>query len=307
MNTEALEQFAAVAKAGSITKAAYALGISQPAVSRTILSLENEFGFMLFDRIGKYLHLNAQGEIVYKHISDVLENYNELYALLSDMNDLPKVEANVGLSFSGNSPPWLVEIMLWFIENYPDVKLRFQQMDPSQLIDSLLSHEIDFGISSLKIEKPNVKWADLFSEEMGIMLSVSHPLVKKDILSLTDLKDEQFLLYSHNSDLKHFTIDMCERVGFYPQIKVDIDTPELIGEIVSKTQGVSFISRNQYYYLKEQNQYYFEKGLTFRQISQDYCMRTCSLCVLDNHYIRKLTRVYINYIFEKFGLQGPFS
>jgi len=304
MNIEALEYFATVAKTGSITKAAYFLGISQPAVSRAILSLEDEFGFMLFDRIGKYLHLNIQGEIVYKHISDVLENYNELRARLSDMNDVPKGEMKAGLSYSGNSPPWLVEIMLWFIENYPDVKLRFQQMDPSQLVDSLISHEIDFGISSLKIERPNVKWVDLFSEEMGIMLSVSHPLVRKDIVSLADMKDEQFLLYSHNSDLKDFTVDMCKSAGFYPQIKVDIDTPELIGEIVSKTQGVSFISRDQYDYLKEQSQYFFERGLTFRRISEGYCMRTCSLCVLDNHYIRKLTWVYINYIFEKFGLAG---
>ena len=88
MELNQLHYFVTVAKAGSITKAAEQLFITQPALSRCILRLEDELGTALFDRKGGRISLNAHGQTLLRHVEPALESINEgVHAVIDELGN----------------------------------------------------------------------------------------------------------------------------------------------------------------------------------------------------------------------------
>jgi DNA-binding transcriptional LysR family regulator len=152
------------------------------------------------------------------------------------------------------------------------------------------------AISSTAIQTPLIEWTELYTENLGVILSVDNPLASKEILSLYDLKDQKFICINANSDLQDMTRFFCERAGFTPNIYYEGDYPDLVGEAVSLGLGISLISEIGYRASKRYERFSWEKNITFRRLKETYCHRNCGVATLKNIYHSMAQKEFLNYV-----------
>jgi len=127
-NWDRLRVFLAVAEAGSFTRAAERLGLSQSAVSRQIGALEEELGAILFHRHARGLVLTEQGEVLLQAAREMAERVNRAQALLSESRERPaghiRVNTTVGLGTI-----WLTSHLAEFCARYPEITISLLVTD----------------------------------------------------------------------------------------------------------------------------------------------------------------------------------
>ena len=142
MDWDKLKIFHAVTQAGSFTKAAEILNLSQSAISRQIQSLEYELKTTLYERHARGLSLTDNGEILYKTANEVISKIKEVESDLMDKKDKPsgKIVVTTVVGFGGI---WLTPRIQEFMEKNPDIEVELIVTD--QELD-LSTREADIAI-----------------------------------------------------------------------------------------------------------------------------------------------------------------
>lgn len=213
MNLNSLAYFCKVAENNSITKAAEQLFISQPALSKTIISLENELGVQLFDRVGKHIYLNDAGQAFYNKVSKAMSVINHA---VEEANDLGmKKNKQINLTFYAASY-FIPRLITNFEKDHPDIKFTIRMASNA---DDLSTYPVDSNILfySSPYHYDNVNSIPLLVEPFCVAANKNHPLAKKKSISLIDLRDEHFIAMKSGSMrvlLDQYSSDM----GFVPNI-----------------------------------------------------------------------------------------
>ena len=142
MDWDKLKIFHAVTQAGSFTKAAEVLNLSQSAISRQIQSLEYELKCSLYERHARGLSLTDNGEILYKTANEVISKIKDVESNLMDKKDKPsgKIIVTTVVGFGGI---WLTPRIQEFMEKNPDIEVELIVTD--QELD-LSTREADIAI-----------------------------------------------------------------------------------------------------------------------------------------------------------------
>src|SRR5690606_37602070 len=99
------------------------------------------------------------------------------------------------------------------------------------------------AILALPVQGPNLHIEPLFTEELLVVMPVSHPLASKSRLTLKDLSEESFILLNDSHCLTHNALSFCQQKRFQPLITSRISQLATLQELVSLGQGISFIPR----------------------------------------------------------------
>lgn len=303
MNFNQVNNFLTVVAENSITKAAVRLYISQSSLSRSITALENELGCKLFNRTSKQISLNENGKVVRDYF---LKMNCSVEAMNNDILSLQCGKAGnirVGMSFLPSSPLWLEEVISSFIISHADVSLSMPKMHYQKFTSMLLNLEIDFGVSAFVISDPSIRWIDLYSENIGVLISQDHRLAQKESISIQDLKDECCLIGNTNSGLKQIADDFFGRVGIKHKVSFEIDSPGMVGEMVGKGKGFALITENRHLHLSKSTRTDPKlSNVTFRPLSNDFCKCRYGVCYRYNRYIPKAALELLNSILATFRL-----
>lgn len=304
MNLTNLSYFMKVAEKEHITRAAEELHMTQPALSRAIGALETELGVELLERDGKNIRLNENGVILRQSAERIFLELDELHQRLRDNQSGVAGAVCIGSSFPGREPDLVQSCILEFMQQYPDVAINYLQHSPRQLRRELEERRIDVAITSLPIHSDDIAWQEVFTEKLGVLIAADHPLAQKAVLRVEDLRNERFYCNNSNSDTQDLTREFCHQAGFEPTIFFQGFFPELIGQAVSRGQGVSFLAESRF--RRDQassTQYSWQRNLTFRPVEEDYCRRSCGVAYMRRAYHSKAMRLFhaffLRYISEK--------
>lgn len=283
-----LQYFRVAALRGNFTQAAAELHITQPALSKMISNLESDLGMRLFDREGKRIRLNACGELVLRHTNEIMDNLDAMRSELRDMSGTISGQVHIGVSVPFREPDPFLNILRQFMMDNPDVQATCCQSNSKTLLQSLRDKSVDIAITSSGIAEGDVEWKPLFRERLGIILSRDHRLAQKEELSMDDLRNEHFFVNNSANDTQDLTYAFCARAGFEPNVRFEGRHPLYIGEAISRGEGVSFIPeqqfRRQYIRDVEMQIYSWAENITFRHITEDYCIRDCGYALLKGSY-----------------------
>ena len=126
-STNSLFAFEVVARHGSFSSAAAELNVTQPAVSRTINSLEKHLGYRLFIRHGRWIDLTPNGAQLFRVTTSA---FNTIEDTLSEINVRNESQERVSISMSSTAVNfWFVPRMQSFKARFPSVSLKFQTFD----------------------------------------------------------------------------------------------------------------------------------------------------------------------------------
>ena len=136
MEIRQLEYFLAVKNAGSFTRAAEHLYVSQPAVTSAIRSLESELGITLFDRSQGKASLTAEGRIFSAHVEEIMKGVVTTIRDMDAMKSLSSGTLAIGIS-SFLSLPSVLSLIARFLSDHPGIECRVQE-GPAEAVAALL-------------------------------------------------------------------------------------------------------------------------------------------------------------------------
>ena len=144
MELRQLRYFLRVADFKSFSRAALAVRIAQPALSRHIRKLEEEMGVALFYRDGRGAVLTEQGQRYYEKVTDILQQLDQAGAELQSDYDMPTGEVALGVP-SELGPRFILQIVQSFRGRYPNARIRVAEGCNAQIAEWLQSSRIDAG------------------------------------------------------------------------------------------------------------------------------------------------------------------
>lgn len=190
-----IKYFLTAARHGNITRAAEALYVAQPAMTKQIMALENELGMALFYRHARSVELTPAGEIMargFLEMSDIFEDAKRKAALTqNDRCD----HLSIGM-LEGMYLERLSAAIKIFKEKHVNVNLNYWRGQYEFLKSEFLDDHVDiiFTFDNQLINLSNYETATLFTSEYKILLPKNHPLAGNDFLDKDKIADEHFIL-----------------------------------------------------------------------------------------------------------------
>ena len=286
-----LKYFLAVAKHGNITHAANELYIAQPSLSRTIANLEEELGHKLFDRKGKRIYLNENGEIFAKRIRRIFSDIDMAKHELDDLSGRKQRRLIIGSTIARLMP----KLLSGFLSEHGSVQFNLIQVTNHDSIKNrLLNGEIDLSISILPVENDGCECVRLAYDPLVLIIPESHRLAGEDKISIASLAEEPLVYHSGETGLRVICDSFFEEIGVTPYIAFECTTPDVICELVRCGFGYALIPSS---WLETVN----TAGLCVHNVSDAVCGRHFWIGWLKDRYMSAAVREFIRYSSEYFA------
>ena len=241
----------AIAEEGSITRAASRLYISQPSLSQLLSSVERELGSPLFDRATSPLKPTELGKIYLATAQKIIVLDKNLSDSASDLSNLKRGHIVIGSS-PFRSTYLLANFLPRFQEKYPSITLELRESTTKELENMTLNSQVDFSLSLLPIDEKHFEFAQIFSEELLLVLPKEHILAKKNKLipgdlthlqtiDLKELADTSFIRMHPEQKLHQELNDLCRQAGFAPKIKLETRSMETALALTGAGLGASLL------------------------------------------------------------------
>jgi len=217
-----LEVFYTVAKRLRFTKAAAELFITQPAVTKHIHELEDQYKAKLFERKGNHIALTNAGGLLLHHAEKVFELYRNIEF---DINALSKrKEGLLRLGASTTIAQYIVAPLLARFRNkFPDVQLSLVTGNTEQVEKYLLSKEIEMGIIEGYSKNPEISYHEFLKDEIVLVCSSKHPLANRNSLKADELKDIRFVMREQGSGTLEVIDHALKKAGInHSELKIEI-------------------------------------------------------------------------------------
>ncbi|MEZ5949539.1 MAG: LysR family transcriptional regulator [Planctomycetaceae bacterium] len=238
MELDQLRYFLSVAEHQNFTRAAEGLGISQPALSRSIQKLEEELGQPVFERKTRSVSLTDAGTLLQARAQQVLTILEDTKAEITDDGHSGRVRVG---AIPTIAPYFLPEVLQQFSREFPRATLVVQENTTDNLLKSCTQGEIDLAILAVPVPARYLEVEELFEEELLLVLPPDHPLVDKDKIRLQDVEPYPFVLLDEAHCLSDNIVSFCRQRSFHPVAVERASQLAMVQELVSLSHGVSMI------------------------------------------------------------------
>jgi DNA-binding transcriptional LysR family regulator len=246
MELRHLRYFVGVAHHLNYSEASRRLHVAQPAISQTILDLEEELGVKLLFRTKRTVQLTAAGSAFLHEAEQILTHAKEAGQIAR--RAAGGETGSLGVGFFGTaSSPFLPSLVQSYRQKFPDVQLQLYEMTPDQQLAAFDDGRIDLGFSRkvppdrrAEFEEENV-----YTDELGVALSSIHRLAGQKVVRLRSLAGEPFVQFHRKGARTLFdeVIAVCRRAGFSPRIVNEPDFMATVLTLVESGLCVSLVPR----------------------------------------------------------------
>ena len=210
MTLTELRYIAAVAREGHFGRAAKACFVSQPTLSLGIKKLEEELGVVIFERSHSHkdIVITPIGKKIIQQANQVLTEIKGIKELASSANGSLKEPLRIGAIYTIG--PYLFPALLPMVrENAPQLPLFVEENFTVNLADKLKKGDIDLALLSAPFEEPGIETLKIYQEPFVLVIPSSHPLVMKEDIDLSDLRNETVLLLGPQHCFRDQVVDIC--------------------------------------------------------------------------------------------------
>jgi len=243
VNLQNLRVFLKVAELEHVTRAAEELNLSQPAVTKTIQSLEHEVHLELIERQGRHIVLTHAGRVLQRHAQQLFALEREMEEELAALRDVEGGEVTLAANTTAGVyllPP----IVARFREHYPHVTLNIEIQNSSEIIDGTLNWRLDFGlVEGDPATLPAALNARIFTHDRLILVvAPAHPWADAKLLTPEDLGQEALLLREQGSAIREVVEQTAAQYGVYIRPLLTLTDNEAIKQMVMSGVGAAIVS-----------------------------------------------------------------
>jgi DNA-binding transcriptional LysR family regulator len=235
-----LEIIRAIAETGSFTAAGHKLHVSQSAISRQILLLEDELKEPVFLRVGRRIRITPSGEALLQLSHRVFQDLRDTIASITDSQESLRGQVRLlgGMTVCLYVfPPLLAEIK----RLHPNVELKLITGSSERLVAHLRSGAGDLAFLTLPIDQPDLVSIPVMQEELMLVTAAKHPLSRKRKILPQDLVRQPFVLFEPESNTRRVIDEFFMTSRIEPQIVMETENVEIIKAMVRNGVGISII------------------------------------------------------------------
>jgi len=243
MNDFTLRVFKEVAKKRSFSKAAKSIYLSQPAVSRQIMTLEEEFGASLFKRTRDGVILTKAGEVLLKHIDIILSAYKEAKMEIASLSTKERFIIGASTTLGEYILPKMIND---FKNMHPESSLFLIVGNAEITLLRLKDGEINLALLEIDYKKPGWITEKFLVDELVLIVQKDSPLSKQKGLSLQALRKQPFIIREQGSGTRRILAEkLCELDMELAclNIALEVDSTDAVKNAVKQGIGVSLISK----------------------------------------------------------------
>ena len=246
MDTRQLAAFCAVVERKSFSQAAERLGVSQPAVSLQIRSLEERLGQQLLDRSGRRVEPTEAGLRLYRGAQRLLALEEQLLAQMADDGgDELRGRLEIGAS-SGPGETVLPLLLCEFQQLHPEVRVALSVSDTQTVVDLVAQRELELGVVGAARRHRSVVYEPFFRDELVLACPPGHALAGRTV-SVEDLRGQPLILMQEGAGVRQVIEDELRAAGIRSRdldVRLELGLQESVRSAVRAGYGIAFISRS---------------------------------------------------------------
>jgi DNA-binding transcriptional LysR family regulator len=225
--------FAIVVEQQSLNRASHILNLSQPALSRKIMALEEELGVKLFERKGKRLELTPIGHSCYEYALQIRSITRDMQQKINEfkLGDVP-VSITIGASLTTLQSTLPDLITFYTLEN-PHTDIKALTGKTHEIVTLVKEKKVDIGLIASSIDQPELHCVPLFEDHLCLVFPKGHPYMDRPAIHLNDIHELPMILFSKGTWYRILMDDLFHRYAVFPNVKMEIDSFEAIIRLVS--------------------------------------------------------------------------
>lgn len=244
MNISQLKTFIAVVDHRSFSEAARILGISQPAATMQIQSLESDMGATLFDRGYRRIDLTEAGEVLVPFARRILSDVDQAHHAIENMAGT--VSGRVTIAASTTPGQYLLPRILGrFLIAYPGVGVTLRVYDSAEVAEMVARDEADLGMTGAEVPGARVRYERLGTDELVLICPAGHRLASGHDVTFSQIASEPFIVREAGSGTRIAAEDIVRHRGVDPadlDIVMELGTNEAIVSAVEGGMGLGIVS-----------------------------------------------------------------
>ena len=240
MDLRQLEIVRAIAETGSFTGAGTRLHVSQSAISRQILLLEDEFHERLFVRLGRRVQITAAGEALLQLSHRV---FNDIHDTSASITDKQKVLSGP-LNLVGGMTVCLYvfpQLLKEFRKHHPHVDIKIATGGQQRLLRRLRTRRADLALLTLPVDDAAFTSVPVMREELMLLMPAGHALAAKESVGVEALVGQPFVIFEQGSNTRRTLDEFFVREQIKPNIVAETENIEIIKSMVASGLGISIV------------------------------------------------------------------
>jgi LysR family transcriptional regulator, putative pyruvate carboxylase regulator len=284
-----LRAFCHAARLGSVTRAAEALFLSQPAVSLQLGALESEMGVALFERLGRRLALTREGELLYEIARPLIDGIDGLDGEFRNrLKGLDAGELNIAAG-SSTILYLLPPLVQAFREKHPEVQLKLHNVTGMDGLARIRADEVDLAVGSM-LDVPNdIDYAATHSFDPMLIAPLDHPLAKKEPLRLEDLSPYGLILPPKRLTTYRLVDLVFQQRRVAYTVALEVGGWEVIKQYVAMGLGISIVTG---ICLTEKDR----EQLAIRNLREYFPPRSYGIVVRKGKYLSPQARAFVDLV-----------
>ena len=243
MDITLLKEFTVLAQSETFLKAADALFISQPTLSRHIKNLETELGVSLFERTTRSSRLTKYGQMLLPYAQQIVETYNKFSMELAEEKKEQQSSLRIG-SIAAMDVYGIASMITRFKEKNPHVKTNIVPRHNISFLDMLHNRNCDlvFAREPLDGVDENVGRLTLTTDHLVAVVPVSNPCAEIENLHVSDLRGQDIISLPESTSICQIFCEACEKEGFSPNLVLTHHSTEHMFNCAKIGTGIAILT-----------------------------------------------------------------
>lgn len=292
MNLNLFRTYVRVVETQNLSKTADDFGLSQPAVTKQIQSLEDMYGVLLLERSGRKLKPTEAGEILYYCAKDIIKAVEKTEAAMEEIAESRKGSLYLGASTIPGQYI-LPQIIKKFKDKHPNISISLDISDTEKTFNMIAERELDIGIVGGWINNRKVEGFKWLEDELVVVIPESHNFVKYEEINLTDLVNERWIFREKGSGTRKAIEETFAALSIKKEqinIYMEAGSTEAVLAMVESGMGISIVSR---WAIKKFEQH---KKIKYLKLNEDEAKRFFYVIYPRQKIRRKSVNIFLDYL-----------
>jgi DNA-binding transcriptional LysR family regulator len=237
MELRQLQYFLLVAQDLSFAKASKRAYVCQQALSKSIMSLENELEVPLFERLPHGLALTSYGEVLTRKAHLVTSQVNDIITEIHNLKFNQKHDIQIAFTV-GTENGLILKYIIEFQEKNPQYSISFLTKSDLVIEEWLSTEKLEIGVSGAQGNMAGLDFVLLEPYSTCLVVNKKNPLSSLERVNMGDLKNEQFIFGSPDYYVNTRLFSVCNLAGFTPHIQHQTESIHFIKQLIAGNQGI---------------------------------------------------------------------
>lgn len=246
---EELHMFATIVEHSSMNKAASVLNLSQPALSRKIVKLEEDIGVQLFRRIGKRLELTRIGQLTYEYALELRQLHRKYLETVSEYASTGRTSITIGASLT-TLQTTLPDFIQSLNASHPEFDIKAVTGKTHEIVTLVRENKADIAIVASRIEDAQLHCVPLFEDHLLLVLPKSVVVTSQAAtFEINDMNGLPMILFSKGTWYRVLTDELFAKYNLQPDVRMEIDSFEAILRLLHTCRAATLLPQS---YMRQQ-------------------------------------------------------